>query len=135
MTNLEKMSTPGFLFHYILIAYVWQCIFYFLLGRHLHSWKDLPWCSLPMSIFFYMEAFNLYSKTVFEDKVMLRTGISFLMGLNFLICLIPNWRELNKSGKKAKKGTKGTEYFETTNTLQNSETDTEEEQSPEKTEK
>lgn len=53
-----------------------------------------------MTVFLYMEAFNIYSKTVFEDQVMLRTLVSVLMGLNFLICLIPNWKTINQSMKK-----------------------------------
>lgn len=107
--DVEKMSTPGFLFHFIMIAYVWQCLLYFFLGRGITTLKELPVYTFPMSIYLFMEAFNIYSKTVFEDKTLLRTLVSILMGLNFLIILIPNRKILLKEFKELRAKKNSTE--------------------------
>ena len=94
------MSTPGFLFHFIFIAYIWQCVWYYFMGKYIQSVKELPFFSITMSLFFYMEAFNIYSQTVFEDKFLMRTLISFIMGFNFLILTIANRKLIWKKGDK-----------------------------------
>lgn len=89
-SDFKDLSSPSFVLWFILIAYIWQSIWYYFVGKNIQSWNEVPLASLPQSIFLYMEAFNMYSQNSFENKPLLRYALPFVMGLNYLILILPN---------------------------------------------
>jgi hypothetical protein len=45
--EFKDMNSPDFVLWFIIVAYIWQSCWYYLVGKNIQSWNEVPLASLP----------------------------------------------------------------------------------------